>query len=370
MLNAILDRHRVIVCAGAGGCGKTTIAAAIALFAAARGRRAVVVTIDPARRLADALGLQHLKSTPERVEVSLPGTLSAMMLEQKPAWDRLIDRRAPAALRRQILGNRFYQRFSKDFAGAHAYAAIDNLCDLAENDDFDTIVLDTPPIGWAIEFFRAPENVLALLEGGALSRALGRYEAVRLGASGKTARVIVEGLRSATGATALDDASRFLSAFAAMKVVFMERAKEMQGLLVSELLASILIATPDDRALAAGERYLSSSSSIGVRAAAAVFNRTALALVPKEPGAFDLSDLGSSTAEWVRANFERYRLRAEGERERIDRFLADRPTLASIALPELDGDVHDLAGLTKLGGLLGHLPITAAGPVSPNARGT
>jgi anion-transporting ArsA/GET3 family ATPase len=363
MLSRIIERHRVIVCAGAGGSGKTTMAAAIALLAADRGARAVVVTIDPARRLADALGLRHLKSTPERVGISSPGTLSAMMLEQKPAWDRLIARRAPSPdLRDRILANRFYRRFSAEFAGAHAYAAIDTLCELTEGGDFDTIVLDTPPIRWAIDFFLAPRHVLELLEEGALARALEVYEAARRGASRRFARWVVERLRAATGATALDEASGFLAGLAAMKGAFVERATAMQELLSSDRLTSVLVATPDARALREGARYLSSAASIGVRTSAVVINRTATASVSgsgAERVSHELARAGlePGDARWVERNFDRYRERAAGERERIDGFLARHPGLASIELPELGGDVHDLVGLAALGRLLRAQPL-------------
>ena len=154
----VVARHRVVVCAGSGGVGKTTTAAALAVHGALQGRRTIVLTIDPARRLADALGLRTLGNEARAVELPGPGSLSAMMLDQKGAWDALVERYAPSdEVRERILANRFYQHLSESFAGSQEYMAIEQLAELHASGRYDLIVVDTPPTRHALDFLDAPQ---------------------------------------------------------------------------------------------------------------------------------------------------------------------------------------------------------------------
>ncbi|MFP6665303.1 MAG: ArsA-related P-loop ATPase, partial [Deltaproteobacteria bacterium] len=150
-LARLVADHRVLVCAGSGGVGKTTMAASLALWGALQGRRAIVLTIDPARRLADSLGVGALGNTPSVVPAELlgggiPGTLSAMMLDQRGSWDQLVSRHAPSPeVREQILANSFYKQLSGSFAGSQEYMAVEQLGELEASGDYDLIVVDTPP---------------------------------------------------------------------------------------------------------------------------------------------------------------------------------------------------------------------------------
>ena len=160
-----LDQARVLVCAGTGGVGKTTISAALAVRAAERGRRALVLTIDPARRLADALGMARLTSEPTRVELDLSdeetaGTLDAMMLDPKPTFDALVHRltQDPAA-RRRILENRIYRHLSEALSGSAEYAAMEQVRDAVESGHYDLVLVDTPPAAHALDFLAAPRRL-------------------------------------------------------------------------------------------------------------------------------------------------------------------------------------------------------------------
>jgi anion-transporting ArsA/GET3 family ATPase len=169
----LVARQRLIVCIGGGGVGKTTVAAAIALGAALAGRRAAVLTIDPARALGRAFGLPQLgaECTPIAASVFLDaglhprGTLAAGMLDQKRAWDAFIGRHAPSPeLARSVIENPFYRELSARFAGATEYVAVEQLCLLHESGQYDLIVLDTPPAAHALDFVRAPEKLSRLLQ--------------------------------------------------------------------------------------------------------------------------------------------------------------------------------------------------------------
>ena len=162
-MKSVLDvvaGHEVIVCAGSGGVGKTTTAASLAVHAARQGRRTMVLTIDPARRLADALGVSPVGNQECEVKLGGGGSLGAMMLDQKGAWDQLVERYAPSAeVRERIFHNRFYQHLSESFAGSQEYMAIEQLCVLAESGEWDLIVVDTPPTRHALDFLEAPQRL-------------------------------------------------------------------------------------------------------------------------------------------------------------------------------------------------------------------
>ncbi|MFM7736544.1 MAG: ArsA family ATPase, partial [Alphaproteobacteria bacterium] len=164
----LVRSHRIVVCAGSGGVGKTTTAASLALWGAMQGRHAIVLTIDPARRLADSLGIGPIGNTPVRVSpetfaragLEVPGTLNAMMLDQKGSWDELVERHAPTVeARERILQNRFYKQLSQSFAGSQEYMAVEQLGELDSSGNYDLIVVDTPPTQHALDFLEAPDRL-------------------------------------------------------------------------------------------------------------------------------------------------------------------------------------------------------------------
>ena len=166
-LEPLLEGKRMVICAGSGGVGKTTTAAAVALGLAERGAKVAVVTIDPARRLANALGLDTLSNEPHQVSVDgLSGELWAMMLDAKRTFDQLIERLAPdARTRDEVFGNRIYQQLSTAVAGSQEFTAIAKLYELDQSGEFDVLVLDTPPARNALDFLDAPGAADALLPG-------------------------------------------------------------------------------------------------------------------------------------------------------------------------------------------------------------
>ncbi|MFQ5352427.1 MAG: ArsA family ATPase, partial [Candidatus Binatia bacterium] len=218
-LSRLVDEHRVVVCVGSGGVGKTTSAAALALFGAYRGRRSMVLTIDPAQRLAQALGLGTLAAGGELVDSTLlreagvegTGSLSAGMLEQKSAWDEFIVRHAPSAeVAQVILDNEFYKHLSESFAGSTEYMAIEELCRIVECDDYDLVVLDTPPTAHALDFLEAPQRLQRFLDRSVVgwmvkpSVAIGRTVWKR---ASRSVSYVLERLEDATGLRALREIS-------------------------------------------------------------------------------------------------------------------------------------------------------------------
>ena len=256
--------RRVLVTVGTGGVGKTTIAAALGLAAARRGRRVLVLTIDPARRLADALGVPELGHEPRAIArehlegagLDCPGELFAMMLDTKRTFDELVGRFAPDDdARARILANPIYANLTDALAGSREYSAIEKLHQLYDSGEYDLIVLDTPPSSHALEFLDAPRRLTGFLGSSALRLLLHPAAAVgrtgfRLFRSGS--ELVLRGVERVTGLAFLTAISEFLLAFEAMLGGFRERAREVEVLLRDPACGFLLVAGPEaDQARAA-----------------------------------------------------------------------------------------------------------------------
>ncbi len=244
----------VLVCAGTGGVGKTTIAAALAIQAARLGRKTLVLTIDPARRLADALGLDTLDSVPTRVDLSrlgvgeagLPSThLDAMMLDPKPTFDRLITRLARSdAERQRILDNRIYQHLSSALAGSAEYAAMEQVYERVHSGDHDLIIVDTPPSDHALDFLRTPRRLREFLDSRfvhALVRPAMSASRIGFRLFGRPLHRMLGLLERIAGVGFLDDLSEFLSAIDGLSEGFQERAARVEEILLGENTGFVLI---------------------------------------------------------------------------------------------------------------------------------
>ncbi len=248
-LDTALREARVLVCAGTGGVGKTTISAALGLEAALAGRRTLVLTIDPARRLADALGVDHLGAKPTHVDLSalssatrkasLPSCLDAMMLDPKPTFDALVARFAQdEAARQRILDNRIYRHLSEALAGSADYAAMVQVFDLIESGDYELIVVDTPPADHALDFLRAPRRMREFLHSrlvrSLLKPARSAWSAGRLGARllGRGLQRILSLIERIAGGGFLDDLSEFMKAIDGLSLAFDERSSWVEEFLL------------------------------------------------------------------------------------------------------------------------------------------
>ncbi|MEX0659805.1 MAG: ArsA-related P-loop ATPase, partial [Egibacteraceae bacterium] len=271
----VAERH-VVVCTGSGGVGKTTTAAALAVGAADAGRRTIVLTIDPARRLAQSLGLHALDNSPRAV-ADVPN-LDAMMLDMRGTFDEVIDRHAPSLARAQaIRSNRFYKQLSESLAGTQEYMAMEKLYDLHESQVYDCIVIDTPPTRNALDFLDAPKRLTDFLEGRFLKMFLS--PGLRAGKTiGRAATwgtgMFMKAASRITGAGVLQDLAEFFHNFEGMYAGFKERAQAVYKLLQRPSSAFVVVATPEEPALREARYFLQRLAQDGMPTAGVVVNRT------------------------------------------------------------------------------------------------
>ncbi|HLA76811.1 MAG TPA: ArsA-related P-loop ATPase [Vicinamibacteria bacterium] len=353
--------RRILVVCGAGGVGKTTTAAALGLWAAMAGRRVLVCTIDPSRRLATSLGLDRLLDTPKRLDLSRlapdsRGTLWAMMLDTKRTFDTLVERHTSGAeARRRILGNRFYQQVSSALAGSHEYMAMEKLLDLSKDERFDLVVLDTPPTRHALDFLEAPGRLMGFLDASVLRWFLKPYFVagrLTLKVATRTGAIALSLADRFLGLQFLQDLSEFFLAFEGMYEGFKERAEKVHALLRSELAGFVLVASPVrftlDEALYFHRRLRDSAMPfVGL-----VVNRvhpdpTRSQPTDRGPRAQLAADLDARLAQVL----EDQRRLARAERKSLARLEVDAGE-PLVLVPELEADVHDLRGLREVGGLM------------------
>jgi anion-transporting ArsA/GET3 family ATPase len=369
-VDALLDDRdtRVIVCCGSGGVGKTTTSAALALRAAQRGRRTVVLTIDPARRLAQALGLEALDNEPHRVAgVDGPGELHAMMLDMRRTFDEMVYAHAEPGRAESIIENPFYQTISSSFSGTQEYMAMEKLGQLAATGEWDLIVVDTPPSRSALDFLDAPQRMSNFLDGrmirllSAPARAGGRGLRKIVGA-GFT--LFAKAVSTILGGQLLADASAFVQAFDTMFGGFRERATATYALLRSPGTAFLVVAAPEPDALREAAYFVDRLSADDMPLGGLVLNRThpVLAQLSATKARAVAEGLRGAplAAAVLRLHADRVDL-AEREDRLLSRFTSAHPAVAVTKVPVVAGDVSDLDGLREIGARL------AAGDREPAA---
>jgi anion-transporting ArsA/GET3 family ATPase len=353
----LLEGRRIVVCAGSGGVGKTTTAAALAMGMAERGLKVAVVTIDPAKRLADSLGLEELGNEPRLVDpdrlrehgVEITGELWALMLDSKRTFDALIERLAPDPQTvEEILSNRIYQQLSSAVAGSQEFTAIAKLYELDQEGGFDLLVLDTPPSRNALDFLDAPSRLTGFFQGRAIKMFV-RPAGLGGRILGRGTGVVFGLLERLTGVDLLHDLSVFFRALGGMVDGFTERARRV-GLLLEDPGTTFLIVTaprhdPVEEAIFFHRKLRDADMPFG----GLVVNR--LHTAPDGDGALpaglaeDLTRKVSAAAAELSALAER----EQASLARLRETLGDPPT---IVIPELDGDVHDVEGLALVRGHL------------------
>jgi anion-transporting ArsA/GET3 family ATPase len=347
MIETVLEGRRVCVCAGSGGVGKTSTAAAIGLGMAARGLKVAVLTIDPARRLADALGLQELGDEPRRVDTGARGELWAMMLDAKRTFDALVVRHAPdAATRDAVLGNRIYQELSRAVAGSQEYMAMERLYELHGSGRYDLLVLDTPPTRSALDFLDAPADLMAFIDSRSF-RALTAPTRLGLRAFARGGSLALSALERATGVRLLDDLSEFFTSFGAMSEGFRRRAGEVRRLLGGDEATFVLVTAPRRDAVEEAIYFRDRLDEAGLPFGGVVANRVHT-VDPLASAAGLAARLGAELARKVEADLADQRRLSERDAHSLGalrRRIGGRPM---IEIPELDGDVHDLDGLKAL----------------------
>jgi len=350
-LQSLIESADIIVTAGSGGVGKTTTAAVLALEGAMHGRRAVVVTIDPAKRLADALGLEGLSNTPSKIEGDWPGELWAMMLDTKSTFDDLVTRHStdPQQAER-ILANRFYKNISGALSGTQEYMAMEKLYELHNAGQFDLVVVDTPPTRHALDFIDAPRRLTRFLDH-RLYRILMTPTRGIMKAANVAAQAFVRTLSKVVGAEVIDDAITFFTAFSGMEEGFKHRATTVFELLASERTAFVLVASPRRDTVEEADFFARRLGEAGISVKALIVNRMhprfgdGLAEATRERAhTLEGSELGG-----LYANLADFRLVASREEEHLAG-LAERVAPAPVLrVPFLQSDVHDLDGLSEVG---------------------
>ena len=354
----LLDGKRVCVCGGSGGVGKTTTSAAIALGMAARGAKVAVVTIDPANRLANALGLRELENEPRRVEperlkaIDVEGELWAMMLDPKRTFDELIERIAPDAERAaEIKANRVYGELSTAVSGSQEFTAIAKLYELDQEADFDLLVLDTPPSRNALDFLEAPGRLTSFLEGRTL-KAFMRPTGVGMRVLGRGAIPLLGAMRRITGIDLLADLSTFFQLLGGMTDDFSARARQVQEMLTAETTAFLLVTSAQADAIDETIWFRRTLEDGGLPFAGAVVNRVHHDMLGDgEPDALDAAlakALGPELATRVAQNFHDYHVLARRDAANITRLEEELDGRPMLLVPHLDGDVHDIEGLLRM----------------------
>ncbi|HEX2903389.1 MAG TPA: ArsA-related P-loop ATPase [Jatrophihabitans sp.] len=361
---------KVIVTCGSGGVGKTTTAAALALRAAEQGRQVVVLTIDPARRLAQSLGLVELDNSPRRVKgIAGDGTLLAMMLDMKRTFDELVLANTTQEKADQIFANPFYQSLSASFAGTQEYMAMEKLSQLRakliEHGDWDLIVVDTPPSRNALDFLDAPQRMGRFLDGRmvrlltAPARAGGKAYLKVVGASFS---IFSRVLNKILGNDLLGDVSSFVASLETMFGGFRERADQTYRLLKAPGTAFVVVASPEPDALREASFFVERLQAEEMPLAGVVLNRVrgtavslsgqrALEAAERLAEQDDSSPAATITAAALQVHAETAEA-AKHDRSMVARFAAAHPDVPERQVPALPTDVHDLAGLRDIGAAL------------------
>ena len=370
-MRALLDERRIIVCCGTGGVGKTTVSAVVAVEAARRGRRAVVVTIDPAKRLANTLGLDTLSNTAHEIDrrrwdaegvAPSTGRLFALMLDTKSTFDGLVTRysESPAQAER-ILDNRFYRSISSALSGTQEYMAMEKLYELHEDDSYDLIVVDTPPTRHALDFLDAPRRLTRLLDN-RLFRLVIAPTRASMRVAGRALQAFLRQAAKVLGASAIEDVVAFFRAFEGMEEGFRDRAVHVLELLSDHSTAFVLVTSPRRDAVEEASFFAAKLAESDIAVAALVVNRVHPRFGDEAPeglraraeslakldGDAERSAAGRRLAALYEnlADFQevadRERRQFEGVRSRVEDATVDY-------VPFLAHDVYDFAALSEVG---------------------
>jgi anion-transporting ArsA/GET3 family ATPase len=356
----LLEDKRVCVCGGSGGVGKTTTSAAIALGMAAEGAKVAVVTIDPAKRLANALGLRELDNEPRRVEaerlagagIDFRGELWAMMLDPKRTFDELIDRVAADPERaEEIKRNHVYRELSTAVSGSQEFTAVAKLYELDRDGEFDLLVLDTPPSRNALDFFDAPGRLTSFLEGRAM-KAFIRPTGLGMRVLGRGAAPVLGALRRVTGVDLIGDLSTFFGLLGDMTEDFSRRARQVEQMLRSPTTAFVLVTSAQQTTIDEAIWFRRTVVDGGMPFAGVIVNRVHHDILGESEPEDLVAALGEGLppelATRVAENFMDYHLLARRDARNVARLqkeLGDQPLLL---VPHLDDDVHDVEGLLRV----------------------
>ncbi len=343
---SLLEGKDICICAGAGGVGKTTTSAAIAVGMARRGLKVAVLTIDPARRLANSLGLPELGNEERRIELDAPGELWAMMLDAKSTFDEIVEKHAPdAATRDAVLSNRIYKELSTAVAGSQEYMAMEKLHELHAEGRYDLLVLDTPPSRNALDFLDAPDRLARFID----SRALHFFLApsrTGLKIFSRGTGLMFSILKRVTGVDLLQDLSDFFASFGDMAQGFRERAHAVKRLLADERTTFLLVTSPAHEAVEEAKFFRDKIDEAGMPFGGVIVNRIHVEAELDDP---ELpAELEPELAARLLDNWGDFRALAVRDRRNVEELTGDIGDRPLIVVPYLDEDIHDLAGIEAM----------------------
>ncbi|MEE8078660.1 MAG: ArsA-related P-loop ATPase [Pseudomonadales bacterium] len=359
----LIAEHRVVVCCGAGGVGKTTSAAALGMLAARHGRRVLVMTIDPAKRLAQAMGLHDLDNDPQPVAVDAPGALSAMMLDTKRTFDQMIETYAPSErVRDTIFENSYYQQLSSSLGGSRELIAMERVLEIISADDFDLLIVDTPPAQHALDFLDAPQRLIDLLDGSLTKLLIAPYGVAaraQFNFFRQSSAVALKFMERFTGVEMLADLSNFLLAFSSMFDGLKLRSEKVMALMNESTTSFLLICAPEPISLGQVNQFTERLEREQIAIAGVLVNRVHPAVseepltsddirlldaVPCDPSA------GRGLSQRVTDAFvEAQNLAAADERALASLRLSAH---SSLSVPHFNRDLHSLDDLAEFAEIL------------------
>jgi anion-transporting ArsA/GET3 family ATPase len=367
-LSKVLETHRVIVCVGSGGVGKTTTSAALAVRAASAGRNVLCLTIDPAKRLAQSLGLTELHGAEQRVSAELfqqhglvcRGSLSAMMLDMKRTFDDLVARHASSSAQRQrIFANRLYQYVSTSLAGTQEYMAMEKLHAVRRDPRFDLVILDTPPTTNALDFLDAPQKLVGAIDSPVMRWFVDTLQAAPgLGLMSRGAAFVLKGLGRFTGAEFLEQVGQFVSELNELFGGFRERAQAVYEDLKGPDVAFVIVTSPSPATVAEAIFFTRKLREYGITPRAMVVNRVHSTPPPQGDRAQLVAELakywpepdaaGSLLDRMWRATEDAAQLAQRDQQGLVRLRKAVGNDLPYVEVPAFERDVHDLGALTRL----------------------
>jgi anion-transporting ArsA/GET3 family ATPase len=374
----LIDKKEIIVCAGSGGVGKTTAAAAIGMHAATRGKKVAVLTIDPARRLASSLGLKELSNEPHKVNarkfssagLQVKGELYAMMLDTKTTFDEVVMRYAPTKEQAEkIIANRFYRNISGTLSGTQEYMAMERLYELHAEGGYDLIVIDTPPTRNALDFLDAPRRLTDFFESRVLRwflipymRAGGGLMRVANVAAGTFLRIV----KRIVGAEVLEDTAEFFGSLEGMYDGFKQRAQEVAALLHSQVTSFVVITSPAEQSVAEATFFASRLDEAGLPFGALVVNRVHPRFgdrIEARPRQISKLEQGSAQARLLAKlleNEEAFMRVVELEERNLEGLARKIPRHRWVRVPYLEQEAVDFPGLAAIADQLFATPAPGA----------
>ena len=385
-LEELLKKKRILVCCGSGGIGKTTVSAALGVQGALLGKNVLTLTIDPAKRLANSLGMKSLGNTEALVPKEKfaqcgrepSGNLYAMMLDTKHTFDELIERYAPNEdIKRNILSNRFYQNLSSAMAGSHEYLAMEKLYQIYLRGRYDLIILDTPPTRHALDFLEAPNRVRAFFDRSVSQWFMKPYLSMgRMGLNliNRTAGTVLKPLERVTGAEFLRDVSEFVTGLADAFDIFRSRAEEVMHVLRGESTSFLLVTGTERTTLEEVTFFYNRLQEAMLPFGGIIVNRVHAPLTPEEP----MSDgekgpspdaesseeplvhflqknraLPPTVARQLVDNYHHYHRLYQRDERILNDFIHTFPgTIPVRTVPAFDEDIFDIQGLLKVNAYL------------------